>query len=56
MDFISPAFAQAAASPAAGSDLFSSLIPFILILPIMYFLVLRPHLRVGRNSYDICIR
>ena len=42
MDFISPAFAQAAASPAAGSDLFSSLIPFILILPIMYFLVLRP--------------
>ena len=42
MDFIAPAFAQAAQAPSAGPDFFSSLVPFIIILPIMYFLVLRP--------------
>ena len=42
MDLISPAFAQAAAAPALGPDLFSSIVPFVLIIPIMYFLVLRP--------------
>ena len=49
MDFISPAFAQAAATPPAGPDLFSSLAPFILILPIMYFLVLRPQQQKAKD-------
>ena len=42
MNFISPAFAQASGTAAVGPDLFTSLVPFILIIPIIYFLVLRP--------------
>jgi preprotein translocase subunit YajC len=39
--FISPAFAQGAPA-AGGSDLILSLMPFVLIFIIMYFLILRP--------------
>jgi preprotein translocase subunit YajC len=38
---ITPAFAQAA-SPFGGDNLLVSLLPFILIFVIMYFLILRP--------------
>ena len=39
--FISPAFAQS--SPfGGGTDMVTSLLPFILIFVIMYFLILRP--------------
>jgi len=38
---ISPAFAQAA-SPFGGDNMLVSLLPFILIFVIMYFLILRP--------------
>jgi preprotein translocase subunit YajC len=38
---ISPAFAQAA-SPFGGDSMLVSLLPFILIFVIMYFLILRP--------------
>lgn len=38
--FITPAYAQAA--PAGGSDMLISLLPFIAIFVIMYFLILRP--------------
>ncbi|HRF09627.1 MAG TPA: preprotein translocase subunit YajC [Xanthobacteraceae bacterium] len=38
--FITPAYAQAA--PAGGSDMLVSLLPFIAIFVIMYFLILRP--------------
>jgi preprotein translocase subunit YajC len=37
---ITPAFAQGAS--AGGSDMLMSLLPFILIFVIMYFLILRP--------------
>ena len=37
---ISPAYAQSV--PAGGSDMLMSLLPFILIFVIMYFLILRP--------------
>jgi preprotein translocase subunit YajC len=37
---ISPAFAQAGG--AGGSDMLMSLLPFLLIFVIMYFLILRP--------------
>ena len=41
--WISPAFAQAAATPSAGAgDFFVQLVPLFLIIGIMYFLVLRP--------------
>jgi preprotein translocase subunit YajC len=36
---ISPAFAQA---PFGGGDMMTSLLPFVLIFVIMYFLILRP--------------
>ena len=38
--FITPAYAQGA--PAGGSDMLVSLLPFIAIVVIMYFLILRP--------------
>ena len=41
--FISPAFAQGAVS--GGSDMLVSLLPFVLIFVIMYFLILRPQQR-----------
>lgn len=42
MSFITPAFAQAAGGGGASLDLLTNLIPFVAILGIMYFLVLRP--------------
>lgn len=39
--FITPAYAQSA-GPAAGPDFFISLLPFVLIFVIMYFLIIRP--------------
>src|SRR5215207_5263513 len=39
--FISPAYAQAA-SPFGGDSMLVSLLPFVLIFVIMYFLILRP--------------
>src|SRR6187455_2879857 len=40
--FISSAFAQGAASPFGDGGLVTSLLPFVLIFVIMYFLILRP--------------
>ena len=40
--FISPAFAQGATSPFGDGGLVTSLLPFVLIFVIMYFLILRP--------------
>jgi preprotein translocase subunit YajC len=39
---ISDAYAQAAAGSPGAGDFFIQLVPFILIIAIMYFLVLRP--------------
>jgi preprotein translocase subunit YajC len=39
--FVTPAFAQAAAAPTAGSAI-AQFVPLILIFLIMYFLLLRP--------------
>ncbi|MBX9739232.1 MAG: preprotein translocase subunit YajC [Beijerinckiaceae bacterium] len=41
MNFITPAYAQAAATPG-GADLVMQMAPFGIILVIMYFLILRP--------------
>ena len=38
--FVTPAFAQA--SPFGGDNMLMSLLPFVLIFVIMYFLILRP--------------
>src|SRR5688572_9816375 len=41
---ITPAFAQAS-SPLGGDNLMMTLLPFVLIFVIMYFLILRPQQR-----------
>lgn len=40
--FITPAYAQAAANGAGQSSVLFSLLPFVLIFVVMYFLVMRP--------------
>jgi preprotein translocase subunit YajC len=48
---ITPAFAQGAAG--GGSDMLMSLLPFILIFVIMYFLILRPQQKRARQHQDL---
>ncbi len=50
--FISPAFAQAAGAPG-GTDMLMSLLPFVLIFVIMYFLILRPQQRKAKAHQDM---
>ncbi|MCC0029182.1 MAG: preprotein translocase subunit YajC [Brucellaceae bacterium] len=38
--FVTPAYAQA--TTAGGPDIFMSILPFVLIFVIMYFLIIRP--------------
>ncbi|MEP6633898.1 MAG: preprotein translocase subunit YajC [Luteimonas sp.] len=45
---ISPAFAQAAGQPAAGGGLIGML-PFLIILPVMYFLMIRPQTKRAKE-------
>jgi preprotein translocase subunit YajC len=49
---ISPAFAQAA-SPFGGDNLLVSLLPFILIFVIMYFLILRPQQKRAKAHQEM---
>jgi preprotein translocase subunit YajC len=49
--FITPAFAQASGATGLGSsDAFGMFAPFILILPIMYFLIIRPQQRRQKET------
>jgi preprotein translocase subunit YajC len=50
--FISPAFAQAA-SPFGGDSMLVSLLPFILIFVIMYFLILRPQQKRAKAHQEM---
>ena len=43
--FISPAFAQTAAAAGPQGSFLGAIMPFILILPIFYFLLIRPQQR-----------
>ncbi|GLU26747.1 MULTISPECIES: preprotein translocase subunit YajC [Brucella/Ochrobactrum group] len=40
--FVTPAFAQASGGGAMGPDMLMSILPFVLIFVIMYFLIIRP--------------
>ncbi|MGL4488971.1 MAG: preprotein translocase subunit YajC [Rhizobiaceae bacterium] len=40
--FVTEAYAQAAAPVGSSADVFMSIVPFILIFVIMYFLIIRP--------------
>ena len=50
--FITPAFAQAA-SPFGGDNMLVSLLPFILIFVIMYFLILRPQQKRAKQHAEM---
>ena len=50
--FVTPAYAQA--GPAAGTgDLFITLVPFVLIFIIMYFLIIRPQQKRAKEHQDM---
>src|SRR4051812_50125540 len=49
--FVTPAFAQA--SPLGGDNLMVSLLPFVLIFVIMYFLILRPQQKRVKDHAEV---
>ena len=50
--FVTPAFAQAA-GPLGGDSLLVTMLPFVLIFVIMYFLILRPQQKRVREHADL---
>lgn len=48
-----PAFAQAAGGPGGAPDVIVQLVPFALILIIMYFLIMRPQQRRAKEHADL---
>lgn len=50
---ISPAFAQAAAPGGDANSMLVSLLPFVLIFVIMYFLILRPQQRKVKEHAEL---
>ncbi|MBV1702086.1 MAG: preprotein translocase subunit YajC [Hyphomicrobiales bacterium] len=54
MNFISPAYAQAAAAAPGGQmDLITSVVPLLAVVVIMYFLVLRPQQQRAKESQNM---
>lgn len=53
MNFITPAYAQAAAGGAGASDALIQLAPFAIILVIMYFLILRPQQQRAKSHQEM---
>ena len=51
--FISPAFAQAPSFLGGGDNMLVSLLPFVLIFVIMYFLILRPQQKRQKQHADM---
>ena len=51
--FISPAYAQAPSFMGGGDNMLVSLLPFILIFVIMYFLILRPQQKRQKQHADM---
>lgn len=49
--FVTPAYAQAGG--AGGSDMIMSLLPFILIFVIMYFLIIRPQQKRAKEHREM---
>ena len=53
--FVTPAFAQAAPGAGGGGDLLLTLMPFIAIFAIMYFLIIRPQ-RQKMKAHDEMVK
>lgn len=52
MDFITPALAQGAGAPPAG-DMFSFMVPMLLMIAIFYFLIIRPQQTRAKQHRDM---
>lgn len=50
---ISPAFAQSQAVPAVGGEFIITLMPFVLIFVIMYFLMIRPQQKRAKRHQEM---
>ncbi len=53
MNFITPAYAQAAGGGANGADVLMQMAPFAIILVIMYFLLIRPQQQKAKAHQDL---
>ena len=53
MDFITPAYAQAAAGSGGGADIILQMAPFGIVLVIMYFLILRPQQKRAKDQQEL---
>lgn len=53
--FVSPAYAQATGAAPGSGDLLMSLVPFILIFVIMWFLIIRPQ-RQRMKAHDEMVK
>ena len=53
MNFITPAYAQAAGVTPSGSEFLMQMAPFAIILVIMYFLILRPQQKRAKAHQDM---
>src|ERR1700704_3126707 len=51
--FVTPAFAQFSLPGAGGDNVLVSLLPFVLIFVIMYFLILRPQQKRQKQHTDM---
>jgi preprotein translocase subunit YajC len=51
--FTTPAFAQAPSMFGGGDSMLVSLLPFVLIFVIMYFLILRPQQKRAKQHQDM---
>ena len=51
--FITPAFAQAANPLGGDGNMLMQLLPFLLIFVIMYFLILRPQQKRGKQHQEM---
>ena len=54
MNFITPAYAQAAGGGSAGgAEMLMQMAPFAIILVIMYFLIIRPQQRRAKETQEM---
>jgi preprotein translocase subunit YajC len=53
MNFITPAFAQAAGGAGGSTDIILQMAPFGIILVIMYFLIIRPQQKRAKEQADM---
>lgn len=51
--FVSPAFAQTVAPAAGSGDILISILPFIAVFAIMYFLIIRPQRKQMKQRQEM---